>query len=75
MVYIQFKNNDSNIDYLDSRNGGTTEWYEKTVPMADRIKYSEIKSNIEKGKAFKQVSHSYTKEDAIRSVFDNNANQ
>lgn len=40
--------------------------------MADRIKYSEIKSNTEKGKAFKQVSHSYTKEDAIRSVFDKN---
>ena len=72
LVYIRFKNNDSNIDYLDSRNGGTIEWYEETVPMADRIKYSEIKSNIEKGKAFKQVSHSYTKEEAIRSIFDYN---
>ena len=37
LVYIRFKNNDSNIDYLDSRNGGTIEWYEETVPMADRI--------------------------------------
>ena len=37
LVYIRFKNNDSNVDYLDSRNGGTIEWYEETVPMADRI--------------------------------------
>ena len=37
MVYIRFKNNDSNVDYLDSRNGCTIEWYEETVPMADRI--------------------------------------
>ena len=42
LVYIRFKDNDSNIDYLDSRNGGTIEWYEDTVPMTDRIKYIQI---------------------------------
>lgn len=72
LVYIRFKNNDSNVDYLDSRNGGTIDWYEDSVPMVDRIKYSEIKSNIEKRKAFKQVSTSYTQEETVRSMFDSN---
>lgn len=72
LVYIRFKNNDSNVDYLDSRNGGTIDWYEESVPMVDRIKYSEIKSNIEKRKAFKQVSTPCTQEETIRSMFDSN---
>lgn len=72
LVYIRFKNNDSNVDYLDSRNGGTIDWYEESVPMVDRIKYSEIKSNIEKRKAFKKVSSSCTQEETVRSMFDSN---
>lgn len=72
IVYIRFKNGNTNIDYFDSRNGGSKEWYESSITMTDRIPYSTFESKIKNKKAFKRVSDNFHEDEDVKKVFDNN---
>lgn len=71
IVYIRFKCNEKNIDYVDIRNGISKEWYESTIPMIDRIPFETFSTENKKGKAFKKISPDFNNHDAITSIFDN----
>lgn len=71
IVYIRFKCNGKNIDYVDIRNGMSKEWYESTIPMIDKIPFETFAAENKKGKAFKKISPDFNNHDAITSIFDN----
>ena len=72
IVYIRFRNNGVACDYLDVRNLGQQEWYEKSIPMDDRVPYGELQSSSQRSNAFKYISDNLRKKKDAQAIFDNN---
>lgn len=72
IVYIRFRNNGVACDYLDVRNLGLQEWYETSIPMADRVSYGKLQSSSQRSNAFKYISDNLRKRKDAQAIFDNN---
>lgn len=71
IVYIRFKREGKNIDYVDIRNGVSKEWYESVIPMDDRMPYESFDAINKKRKSFKKIAPDIHNQDDITGIFDN----
>lgn len=72
IVYIRFRTNGGASDYLDVRNLGSLEWYERSIPMDDRVPYGKLQSSSQRSSAFKYISDNLRKRKDAQAIFDNN---
>ncbi|MBE0672382.1 MAG: AAA family ATPase [Anaerolineales bacterium] len=70
-VYLRFKTEEGNIDYIDIRNKCTQEEYNDAINLDSKIPFDDIKSELEKQNAIKKLSPNFNKEYAEK-IFNNN---
>jgi energy-coupling factor transporter ATP-binding protein EcfA2 len=70
-VYIRFKYDNEQIDYVDIRGKCTSQQYNDAIPLGNKILFNEINQILEDNSNVKKTSKSLDKKKAIQ-VFNNN---
>ena len=70
-VYVRFKLDDENIDYLDIRQNCTEQEYNDAVLLDSKIPFTELRSSLASDGYVKKVSSNFNKEKAL-SLFNAN---
>lgn len=72
-VYLRFRNNETNIDYIDIRQNCTQKEYDAAINVENKIPYVKFASRLEKRSAIKYWHiENRSKEELISSIFPNN---
>ena len=72
-VYLRFRNNETNIDYIDIRQNCTQKEYDAAINVENKIPYVKFASRLEKRSAIKYWHiENRSKEELISSIFHNN---
>lgn len=71
IVYLRFKINDENFDYLDLRNKCTEDEYNKAITIENKIPFNQFSSVLERDNVVKKVSSNFNKENT-QEIFINN---
>lgn len=72
LVYIRFKNENQNCDYIDLRNDCTKEEYDTAVTIEDKIPFHEIQKKLNQHKSFKLIGKPYRKAKEVQGIFNTN---
>lgn len=70
-VYLRFKTDGEEIDYLDIRNICTEDQYNEAITIENKIQFSDIRSVLEQENGIKKVSSNFDKNKA-NIIFSNN---
>lgn len=72
-VYLRFRNNETNIDYIDIRHNCTSEEYDVTINIDNKIPYDKLSSTLKKQNTVKYWHIESRDEDKlVPSLFNNN---
>ena len=72
LVYIRFKDDNRNCDFLDLRNGCTLAEYDSTVTIENKIPFHEIQNQLNQNNSFKLINQPYHKEKDVQGIFEKN---
>ena len=72
LVYIRFKDDNRNCDFLDLRNSCTLAEYDSTVSIENKIPFHEIQNQLNLKKSFKIINQPYHKEKEVQGIFEKN---
>lgn len=67
-VYLRFKYNEENYDYIDIRSECTEDQYNKAVKIENKIPFSQIKADLESAKYVKKY-HQILRETKQKNYF------
>lgn len=72
-VYLRFRNNETNIDYIDIRHNCTSEEYDVSINIVNKIPYDKLSSTLKKQNTIKYWHIESRDEDKlVPDLFNNN---